>query len=195
MSSSLSCTPLKTVLIVYHINSLHVVMRLLVYMNIYNSIIYISYTCSFVHKQGSRQSCHSTRSQRSNKMESMHSDTSRRSKDSNKNDAYTSKYNHHEHMFSPTSNLFSPTRNLHEHIYWHLQHSSCVNTCDPASIHDPFDTSLRIRICTNSSQVHRSSKWNHRTTKSRCWTSFISNLDDHSRISRSETETLFQQSQ
>jgi hypothetical protein len=64
----------------------------------FNSRIYISSTCNFVHKHGSRQSCHSTwRHRRSKKMESVHSNTS---KDSNKNGGYaillTSKYNNHE---------------------------------------------------------------------------------------------------
>lgn len=71
----------------------------------FNSRIWISSTCNFVHNQGSRQSCHSTwRHRRSKKMESVDSNTNRRSKDSNKNGGYTilltSKYNNHEHMFN-----------------------------------------------------------------------------------------------
>lgn len=121
-------------------------------------------------------------------MESLHSDTSGGSEDSHKDDAYSSKYHHHEYIFSPIANLLHPTRNLNEHIHWQTEHTSSFHSHNSISIHDPFDTGLRICFHTTCPENHWPSEWNNRTTKSWGWPCFVSNLNGHSRGDRGEKE-------
>lgn len=66
-------------------------------------------------EQGTRQSRHSSRRHEAGKMESLYSNLSRRSEDSNKTDAYPIKHHPHDHMLCTTPNIFHSTRNPNEH--------------------------------------------------------------------------------
>lgn len=136
--------------------------------------------------QVARQSSNSPQRRRAISMDNLHSNTSRRSKNPNKNVTNFRQHNPDEHLLSTTPNIFSPTRRLHGTPSRHHQNSNCFHSCNPSLFHVHPSSSLRAGIRPVRPENHRTSLRNHATSKGRSRASSFSDLHGHSRSCGSE---------